>query len=232
MATSASFPEQAHQPRLYPFPKRSFGNKVAAQHSFQPSWFDKWPWLHYLESSDAVFCITCAQARSHNKLNWSLNMDLAFLSTGFSNWKDATRKFAQHESVLKTLALPSSTPNIAEALSSQTQKERLDHRKCFLKIVANVRFLARQGLPLRGHGDQECDSNFMQLLKLISEDDHNFDSWIKKKTDKYTSPEMQNEILKVMAHHILRQVVESLKTASFLTRNKWWFAFAGWIIVT
>ena len=51
-----------------------------------------------LESSDAVLCITCAQARSHNKLNWSLNMDLAFLSTGFSNWKDATRKFAQHES--------------------------------------------------------------------------------------------------------------------------------------
>ena len=129
MATSASFPEQAHQPRLYPFPKRSFGNQVPAQRSFQPSWFDKWPWLHYLESSDAVLCITCAQARSHSKLNWSLNMDLAFLSTGFSNWKDATRKFAQHESskchtesVLKTLALPSSTPNIAEALSSQTQK--------------------------------------------------------------------------------------------------------------
>ena len=75
-------------------------------------------------------------------------------------------------------------------------------------------FLARQGQPLRVHGDQECDSNFMQLLKLRSEDDHNIDSWIKKKTDKYTSPEMQNEILKVMA---LRQVVESLKTASFLT---------------
>ena len=37
-----------------------------------------------------------------------------------------------------------------------------------------------------------------------------------KKTDKYTSPEMQNEVLKVMAHHILRQVVESLKTALFL----------------
>ena len=140
MATSASFPEQAHQPRLYPFPKRSFGNKVPAQRSFQPSWFDKWPWLHYLESSDAVLCITCAQARSHNKLNWSLNMDLAFLSTGFSNWKDATRKFAQHESskchtesVLKMLALPSSTPNIVEALSSQMQKERLDRRKCFFE---------------------------------------------------------------------------------------------------
>ena len=141
METSASFPEQAHQPRMYPFPKRSFGNKVPAQRSFQPSRFDKWPWLHYIESSDAVSVLHVRmQARSQNKLNWSLNMDLAFLSTGFSNWKDATRKFAQHESskchtesVLKMLALPSSTPNIAEALSSQTQKERLDCRKCFRK---------------------------------------------------------------------------------------------------
>ena len=72
-------------------------------------------------------------------------MDLAFLSTGFLNWKDATRKFAQHESskchmesVFKMLALLSSTPIIAEALLSQTQKERFDRRKCFLKIVANV----------------------------------------------------------------------------------------------
>ena len=98
MATPASFPAQAHQPRMYPFPKRSFGNKVLAQRSFQPSWFDKWPWLHYIESSDAVSVLHVRmQARSQNKLNWSLNMDLAFLSTGFSNWKDATRKFAQHD---------------------------------------------------------------------------------------------------------------------------------------
>ena len=152
MATPASFPAQAHQPRLYPFPKRSFGNKVLAQRSFQPSWFNKWPWLHYIEGSDAVLCFTCAQARSQNKLNRSLNIDLAFLSTGFSNWKDATRKFAHYtsskchtESVLKMLALPSSTPNIAEALSAQTLKERLDHRKCFLNIVANIRFFACQG---------------------------------------------------------------------------------------
>ena len=112
------------------------------------------------------------QARSQNKLNWSLNMDLVFLTTGFSNWKDATRKFAQHESsmcrtesVLKMLALPTSTPNIAEPLSAQTLKERLDRRKCFLKTVANMRFLAcEEGLPLRGHEDQDYDFNFMQLI--------------------------------------------------------------------
>ena len=36
------------------------------------------------------------------------------------------------------LALPSSTPNIAEALSSQTQKERLDREVCVLTSLILV----------------------------------------------------------------------------------------------
>ncbi len=58
-------------------------------------------------------------------------------------------------------------------------------------------FLSRLGLALRGDGD-ESDSNFMQLSNLRSEDDERILDWIKKKTDKYTSPQMQNEMVKVM----------------------------------
>ena len=79
-----------------------------------------------------------------------------------------------------------------------------------------MRFLARQGLPLRGHGD-ESDSNFMQLLLLRGEDDPRVVNWIQKKTDKYTSPEMQNEMLKVMALHILRDIAASFHSTPFLT---------------
>ena len=41
--------------------------------------------------------------------------------------------------------------------------------------------------------------------------------WLKKKTDKYTAPGMQNEILKTMALQVLRQVVESVCSAPFVT---------------
>ena len=63
-----------------------------------------------------------------------------------------------------------------------------------------MRFLAWRGLPLRRHGDWEIqienDSNFVQLVKLWGENDFRIISWLKKKTDKYTSSDMENEMLK------------------------------------
>ena len=88
--------------------------------------------------------------------------------------KDATVKFALHQSSNchkeAVLKMPSCSKKIAESLSLQVAKEKLERRKCFLKILSNLRFLARQGLPLRGHGDEQ-DSNFIQLMKLRAEDD-------------------------------------------------------------
>ena len=43
-------------------------------------------------------------------------------------------------------------------------------------------------LPLRGDYD-ECDSNFTQLLRLRGADHQGIDSWLNKKTNKYTSPD-------------------------------------------
>ena len=72
---------------------------------------------------------------------------------------------------------------------------------------------------MRGHGNHESDSNFLQLMKLSGEleDDSRISGWLEKKTDKYTAPDMQNEILKTMALQVLRQVVESVRSAPFLT---------------
>ena len=86
-----------HQPRTFSFPKREFGVTTVARRSFQPSWFDKWPWLHYCEDSDSVFCFTCMKACSENKLHSSLNAESAFISAGFTNWKKASERFNNHE---------------------------------------------------------------------------------------------------------------------------------------
>ncbi len=69
---------------------------MVVNQSFQPSWFEKWPWLHYTENDDDVVCFTCAQASLQKKLQWTSNSDLAFISKGFTNWKDATVKFTIH----------------------------------------------------------------------------------------------------------------------------------------
>ena len=96
------------------------------------------------------------------------------------------------------VTLPATTQNVGEYLSKEHQHEKQERRQCLLKIHSNIQFLARQGLPLRGHGSG-MDSNFLQLLKLQAQDDPRIESWLNKRTDKYTSADIQNEILKVMA---------------------------------
>ena len=218
-----SLPEVPNQPKDLQFPQRSFGKTKIVKRSFQPSWYDKWQWIHYNENEDSVLCFTCVQAATQKKLQWSTNADLAFISRGFYNWKDATVKFTQHaaskchkESVLKVVTLPSTSKDIAESMSAQIAKERFERRQCFLKILSNIRFLARQGLPLRGHGD-ETDSNFFQLMKLRGEDDSRVAQWLSKKTDKYTAPDIQNEILKIMALSVLRRITDGIHSSPFLS---------------
>ena len=118
--------------------------------------------------------------------------------------------------MLKTITFPAKTRDVGEMQSSQLTKLRLEWRKCFLKLLSNVRFLLRQGLPLRRDGD-DTNSNFMQIISLHSEDDSHLTEWIKQKTDKYTSPEMQNEMVKVMALRVLWEISASLQSSPFYT---------------
>ena len=139
------------------------------------------------------------------------------------NWKEATVRFPKHEesnchkeAMLQTVTLPATTRDIGESLSSQFAAERLHRRQCFQKLLSNVRLLSRQALPLHGDGD-EMDSNFTQLLKLRGEDDPRIFERIKKKTDKYTSGEMQNEMIKVMPFQILCELASALQNTAYYT---------------
>ena len=86
----------------------------------------------------------------------------------------------------------------------------------FVETDIEYKILTRHGLALRGDGNEE-DSNFMQLLKLRVEDDERVSTWIWKKTDKYTSSDMQNEIIKVMALQVLREVALGIQNAPHYT---------------
>ena len=114
-----------------------------------------------METTDSAICIICAKASKEKKLQWSSNADSAIITKGFSNCKDATVKFSIHDSskclkvaVLKIQTWPSTTSNIAECLSQQIKKEKLDRRQCFLKILSNMKFLAQQGMINSTHREQ------------------------------------------------------------------------------
>ena len=71
-------------------------------------------------------------------------------------------------------------------------------------------------MPLRGDGD-ESDSNYTQLLRLRGKDDPLITEWLKKKANRHTSPEIQNEMLTVMSLKVLREVAALLQKSLFYT---------------
>ena len=85
--------EKPNQPTSFNFPKRHFGIKSTTYRSFQPAWFKQWPWILYDQEHDRTFCFCCVQAvRQEEVRGCSLTSKTsdAFLTQGFTNWKDAT----------------------------------------------------------------------------------------------------------------------------------------------
>ena len=84
-----------HQPVRFVFPKRDYGKQVVRR-CCQSAWFERWPWLHYREDDDCVFCHTCVKAFNEVKIP-TRNAEDAFVMCRFHNWKLATTSFHQHE---------------------------------------------------------------------------------------------------------------------------------------
>ena len=82
-------------------------------------------------------------------------------SSGFNNWKNATSLFQKHqqsdchkEAVDVVITLPATTKDVGELLVKQLSNGSEYNRTMLLKIVSSIRYLARQGLALRGDGDE------------------------------------------------------------------------------
>ena len=73
------------------------------------------------------------------------------------------------------VTLPSTTRDIGEQLSQQHAAQKMKNRQALYQILSSIKFLSRQGLALRGDGD-ESDGNLHQLLQMKAEEDPNLPS--------------------------------------------------------
>lgn len=142
---------------------------------FVPQWISIFPWLYYDENLNKVFCTQCRECYVELKIaipSSSLNdarIFESFVREGFSNWSKAQARLKSHEKSnfhrnAATSIMSRRTINVSNLLSKQLTQTRLDARHCLIKIFETIRFLAVQGLPMRGH--KESQSNFIQLLHL------------------------------------------------------------------
>jgi hypothetical protein len=81
------------------------------------------------------------------------------------------------------------------------------------QVFTSIRYLARQGLALRGH--EEMEGYLMQLLRLRSEDSKVLSQWLHRTTN-VLSHESQNEILDIFGNSVQRQIVKNVTETSKL----------------
>ena len=204
-----SFPEirkRANQPGTdYVFPKC---NIAGCQRSFQHPWFQKFYWIHYDEHKDLAYCQICSTTCKERKIHAPYS-ELAFIKTGFKNWKKALEKFKSHstsvchrDATQVILALHNETTNIAEHLERSLTAEKQKSRRYFLKTVTTLRMIGRQGLPLQRLTEEE--SNFYQILKLRGEDK------IKENMTKTRNKYLANNLPK--NNHLFADRFENLQT--------------------
>jgi hypothetical protein len=129
--------DSPHQPSNFKFPKREFGQSTIVKRSFQPQWFSRWTWLHYVEVNDLAYCYVCVKAYKENKLISTSNIESTY---GYSNWKEAAVRFVGHEAstchkdaLLKVVTL--SKEDVGESLCSAHAQEKKENQRCLLKIL-------------------------------------------------------------------------------------------------
>ena len=155
-----------------------------------------------------MFYYTCVRA-AKSKLLFNTKTDPAFITTGFQSWKDALRGFSKHqasychkEAMQKLVSVSDTSGHVDEPFSSQIASDRKSKKENLLLILCSIKFLGRQGIPLHGasqEGRGEVNGNFLQLLDVFSEFHPSLREWQERKRDKYTTADIQNEMLQVMA---------------------------------
>ena len=103
--------------------------------------------------------------------------------------------------------------NVWEMSSDAAEKTMESNRICFIKVIECLQYLARQGQAMQGDTDDE--SNFIQLLKLRGKDQPLLLKWLQRKEDRCTSHDIQNEIIAIMANHVIRHLVSEIRGGFF-----------------
>lgn len=96
-------------------------------------------------------------------------------------------------------------------LSQQKLIEQAGFRSTLVQLFSTVRFLARQALPLRGHVEE--NGNYMQLLKLLGEENDQLRLWLNRTTN-FTSHDCQNEMLELLSQAVVRSIISMVKAES------------------
>jgi hypothetical protein len=195
-----------------------------ANWSFHSEWYARYDWLEYSQEADAAFCFACRHFSTAN----SGYSEMAFTTNGYSNWKKAhstDKGFAAHMKspghvqayvAWKDFSSKDTSNSIVNLLSDEHMRQVKENRQYMSAVVDVLKFTAINMLAQRGH-DESADSirqgNFLDLLHLLGK----YNETVGQKlanipgNAKYTSKDMQNELLALMAKMVQKNIADEVR---------------------
>ena len=130
------------------------------------------------------------------------------------------KSFAEHQQTKghrAVLAYETVVPHCGDVLEMtiiELNKKRLAERMYLLKIMDCIRYLARQGIALRGDSGND---NLTQLFKLLNKNDESAMRSLESNNDqhKYLHNDVQNELIELMAKQVMLKKLASIKKNRF-----------------
>ncbi|CAM8920228.1 unnamed protein product [Rhodiola kirilowii] len=215
-----------YQPILDEYPKSVERNS----RSFQSSWYTLYAsWLEYSKAVDAVFCLPCFLFQKEDGPSGSN----AFTVDGFRTWNKVRGKACSlmahvgkdhnsphHKALLSWSDLMNQPAHISNRFGNFRTQEILDNRLRLKTSIEVVRWLAYQSCAFRGNDESDTSrnrGNFIELLRYTA----SLNSDVAKVLDNaprnatYTSPNVQKQILHVLAIKVKKCIREEIGCAKF-----------------
>nr|KAJ0223027.1 hypothetical protein LSAT_V11C200069900 [Lactuca sativa] len=188
---------------------------------FQYSWFNIFPnWLDFSPSTHGSYCFICYIFNDKPSVCHGYD---AFTVKGFDNWKKVNDGkncaflkhigCSQHRNAFAFAEnLMNQATHIENIIAKQNEAQILKNRLRLKMSIDTVRWLTFQAYALRGHDetpDSKNHGNFHQLLKLLASYNDEVANVILEKApynSKYTSREIQNEILSIIANKVQKHI--------------------------
>ncbi|KAJ9541892.1 LOW QUALITY PROTEIN: hypothetical protein OSB04_028398 [Centaurea solstitialis] len=186
-------------------------------------------WLVYCKDLfDKVFCFCC---KLFKKKPHPSNL----AHEGISDWGHLSHSLKMHESSAEHIhhmsiwfdlrARLETNQVIDKKFQYEMNKETKHWRKVLKRLFALVKYLAKQGLALRGSNEKiydENNGNFMALVEMIAEWDSTLAEHIRRKKNHeihyhYLSHKIQNELIVSLASEIKVAILKKIKDAKYFS---------------
>ncbi|CAN1852250.1 Zinc finger MYM-type protein 1 [Linum perenne] len=218
---------KAYQPRLSYHKPREIGGRLRR---FQEAWYAEFTYLEYSPTTHKAYCFPCFLFRDmiHEKKASALVQD------GFDNWKRVHGKdcvFLNHvgsssssihnKCVASAYALMKPSNHIDKVIQRISREDVAKHRLRLKTTIMVVQELALQGSSFRGHDESDTSlnqGNVKSWIGFAAKLNEGIKNVVLDKAPgnaKYTSPNIQKEILAIIANIVRGRIRDEIGNSCY-----------------